>query len=282
MITLMGLRAAILGIVLVSVTGGAWGASGDGTNIVEFKSSAPYSADDEMGRRFGFRPPLPPFDITQEQFRLRVPEAYSTNSAWGLMVWLNPNDDASLTPDWEESLARKKIILVMPLLGGGQRHRIDRLRQALDATSNVCRKYRIDRNRIYVGGFAEGAGLASMLGIACADIFTGTICVGGANFYLHVAAGGNQYYPSSFTPSAEILHAARRFGKYVLISGEGDPQRAIVQLVAQKGFLRDGFKNVIFIDVPGMQQALPGPAVLGQALAFLDNRTPQPAEAQSE
>jgi hypothetical protein len=271
----------MVGILLCGVTGLVRGAPSDGTNIVEFKVSAPYSSDDEMGRRFGFRPPLPLFDITQEQFRVRVPEAYSTNSAWGLMVWLNPNDDVSLTPDWEEGLARKKIIIVMPLLGG-QRHRIDRLRQALDATSNVCRRYRIDRQRIYVGGFAEGAGLASTLGIGCADIFKGTICVGGASFYLHVAAGGNLYYPSSFTPSAEILHAARRYGKYVLISGEGDPQREIVQLVAQKGFLRDGFKNVIFIDVPGMQQALPGPAVLAQALTFLDERKPQTAEAQSE
>jgi hypothetical protein len=109
-----------------------------------------------------------------------------------------------------------------------------------------------------------------MLGIACSDIFTGTLCVCGVNFYLHVPAGGNLYVPASFTPSAEILHSARRFGKYVLITGESDPGRETVRLVAQNGFGRDGFKKVLFMEIPGMEHAMPGVGPLKQALAFLD------------
>jgi hypothetical protein len=268
----MAFRAGLLSFLLLWGSGRTQCSQAEETNVVQFKVSAPYSSDDEIGRRFGFRPPLPEYDIAQEKFRLVVPPNYSTNTPAGLLVWLSPSDDAYMPVDWEEELAQHNIILVAPLHVGNERHPIDRLRLACDATSNVCRRFRIDRKRIYIGGFSGGARLACMLGIACADIFSGAICVCGVNFYLHVPAGGNLYYPSSFTPSSEILHSARRYGKYVLITGEGDPGRDSVRTVAENGFMRDGFKKILFIDVPGMQHAMPGTGPLKQALAFLDEK----------
>ncbi len=265
-------RTTCLALIIFWSWGCAHSVQGEETNLVRFKVSAPYSSDDEIGRRFGFRPPFPDYDINQEKFRLRLPADYSTNRAWGLLVWLSPGDDGYLTPDWADELARQNIIVVAPLNAGSARHPIDRLRLALDAASNTCRRFRIERKRIYVGGFSEGARLASMIGIGCGDIFVGTLCVGGANFYLQVPAGGNLYYPSAFFPNAEILYAARRFDKYVLVTGEGDPNREIMRLVVENGFLRDGFKQVRFLDVPGLQQGMPGIGPLRQSLAFLDGK----------
>ena len=268
----MAFRAGLLSFLLLWSLGQRLTSQAEETNVVQFKVSAPYSSEDEIGHRFGFRPPLPEYNVTQEKFRLVVPPNYNTNTPSGLLVWLSPGDDAYMPADWEEELAQHNIILVAPFNVGNERHPIDRLRLACDATSNVCRRFRIDRKRIYIGGFSGGARLACMLGIACADIFSGALCVCGVNFYLHVPAGGNQYYPASFNPSADILHSARRFGKYVLITGEADPGRDSVRTVAQNGFLRDGFKKVLFIDVPGMQHAMPGTGPLKQALAFLDEK----------
>lgn len=240
------------------------------TNVVQFKLSAPYSSDDEIGRRFGYRPPLPEYDVSHESFRLWIPQDYSTNKAWGLMVWLSPTDDADLTADWRDELARRRVIIVAPYNCGNERHPIDRLRLAFDATSNTCRRYRIDRKRIYVGGFSSGARLACMIGIACGDIFTGTLCVCGVNFYKNIPAGGSLYFPSSFTPSAEVLYFAKTHAKYVLVTGDGDPDRATIELVAGNGFVRDGFKGARLLEVPGLQHAMPGLGPLDQALDYLD------------
>jgi len=250
------------------------------TNVARFTQPAPYSSEDEIGRRFGFRPPLPEYDVTREKFRLVVPATYCTNTAWGLLVWLSQGDDAYLPPDWEEELEKHDVIVAAPFNSGNERHPIDRLRLALDATANVCRRFRIDRNRLYVGGFSDGARLACVLGIACGDIFTGTLCVCGANFYLHIPAGGNQYIPGSFFPSVDILQYARLHGKYVLVTGEADPSRETVQLVVEGGLLADGFKHVLLINVPGLQPAIPGLAPLKQALAFLDGKAPPAAPAK--
>ena len=258
-----------------------WPLHAEETNIVQFKVSAPYSSEEEIGRRFGFRPPFPPYDIVSEKFRLTVPASYSTNSAWGLVVWLSPGEDGSITPDWQDELGKHKILIVAPLNAGDERHPLDRLRLALDATSNVCRRYRIDRKRIYVAGFSAGARMASMIGIACGDIFTGMLCVSGINFHMNVPASGGQYFPASFYPSADILYFARTHAKYVLMVGEKDPDRDLIRLVAERGFVRDGFKNVLFIEVPGLQRALPGISPLDQALTFLDAPLPRdPAAGQ--
>ncbi|HVV72163.1 MAG TPA: hypothetical protein VHI52_11810, partial [Verrucomicrobiae bacterium] len=123
--------------------------------------------------------------------------------------------------------------------------------------------------RVYVGGLSSGARLACMIGISCGDIFSGTLCVCGVNFYLNLPAGGNLYFPSSFSPAADVLAFARAHAKYVLVTGENDPDSETIKLVATRGFLREGFKQVLLLDIPGLQQALPGLGPLGQALGFL-------------
>jgi hypothetical protein len=243
------------------------------TNTLHFTQPAPYSSQEEIGRRFGYSVVPPDYDLSQERFRVQLPSFEGTNHVRGLLVWLSPGDDGYFPPVWDEELTTHNLILVAPLQCGDERHPIDRLRLALDATCNACRKYRIDRKRIYVGGYAGGARMASMLGIACGDIFTGTLCVGGVNFHLHVPVEGTQYYPGSFYPSPEVVQYARNQGRFVLVTGEGDPNYANIKVVADRGFRRDGFKNVLLLQVQGIGQTTPEPATLEQALAFLEANT---------
>jgi hypothetical protein len=240
------------------------------TNVVQFTQPAPYSSDEELGRRFGYGVLPPGYDISGERFRVEVPPTGPTNTTFGLLVWLSPGDDAVFPPVWQDELARHEFILVLPLNSGDERNPADRLRLALDATCNACRKYRIDRKRIYIGGYAGGARLASMLGIACSDIFTGTLCVGGVGFHLHVVVSGNQYYPGSFYPNPQLVEQARTKEGFVLITGEGDPNFELIKVVAEKGFRRDGFKRVLLLQAPGIGQTPPEPGTLNQALVFLE------------
>ncbi|HYG34671.1 MAG TPA: hypothetical protein VEC99_07805 [Clostridia bacterium] len=45
-------------------------------------------------RYFGYKVPLSEYDIVKERFRVVVPETYSTNSSWGLFVWISPGNEA--------------------------------------------------------------------------------------------------------------------------------------------------------------------------------------------
>jgi predicted esterase len=236
---------------------------------VQFSQSAPYATGAEIQRRFRFSDTPPAYDISQEKFRLIVPDNYSTNSAWGLLVWISPADSPQIRPDWEPELAAHRMLLVSAYNSGNDRNAMDRLRLALDAACNVCRQFKIDRQRIFVSGFSGGARLASMLGVAYADIFTGTFCVCGVNFYRDVPAGANQIYPASYAPHPRVLALAKKSGRFVLLTGDNDFNRDNTKAMLVKGFRPDGFSQAIYREVPGMKHAIPGPAELNTALKYL-------------
>lgn len=242
---------------------------------LQFTQTAPYSDATNLTRHFGYAVPLPEYSLTNESFQVLIPESYSTNGSWGLLVWISPSDDPAIPADWQAELLTHQLLVVSAHRSGNERHPLDRFRLALDATCNMCRRYQVDRRRIYIGGFSGGARLASMLGVAYADIFTGTLCICGVNYYRDVAGIGGQYYPGTFAPDPGLLLLGKRSGRFVLVTGEHDQNRENTQRVSSFGFKRDGFRNVFYLEVPGMNHALPAAAVLRIALEYLANE-PRP------
>jgi hypothetical protein len=236
---------------------------------LQFTQGAPYSNGTNLTRHFGYTVELPAYDITNEFFRVVIPGTYSTNGSWGLLVWVSPNDDPVIPQDWKEELKNRELLFVSARSSGNRRHPLDRFRLALDATCNLCRRYRVDRKRIYVGGFSGGARMASMLGVAYADIFTGTLCVCGVNFYTDVAVAGGKYYPATFVPDPGVLLLGKRNGRFVLLTGEYDENRENTKTLWVSGFKREGFRNVLYLEVPGMSHAMPDVKVLRQTLDYL-------------
>lgn len=263
-------------------------AAGKSYQEVQFTQAAPYSTKAEITRRFGYPEPFPDLDIASEKFQLLVPSGYSTNSStvsesstnsgWGLLVWVSPGNTLGMPPDWAAELARHRLLVVGAMNAGNERHLVDRFRLALDATCNVCRQYKIDRKRIYIGGMSGGGRVASMLGIACADLFTGTLSVCGVNYYRDITDAAGIIYPASFLPDGRILPLARKSGRFVLLTGEFDPNRENTKATQEKGFQRDGFKNVIFQEVPRMKHAMPNATELAKALDFLDGVEARPVK----
>jgi predicted esterase len=236
---------------------------------ITFTQTAPYSDETNLTRHFGYKVPLPAYTITNESFRVIIPESYSTNGSWGLLVWISPSDDPMIPADWRTELVKHQLLFVSASRSGNERHPLDRFRLALDATCNLCRRCKVDRRRIYIGGFSGGARIASMLGVAYADIFTGTLCVCGVNFYTDIAALHGQYYPATFTPDLGVLLLGKRSGRFVLLTGEQDENRENTQRVSASGFKREGFRNVLYLEVPGMGHSMPAATVFSTALDYL-------------
>jgi hypothetical protein len=258
-------------IVAVSVNASETNAAASGRSDVQFSEPAPYGSDAELGRRLGIQGvPLSKHDLTKEKFRTIVPEDYSTNSDWGLLVWISPSDSAWIPSDWEPEMAKHHLLFVGAYNSGNNRSTIDRMRLALDATCNMCRRFKIDRKRIYLGGFSGGARTASMVGVAYADVFTGTLCVCGVDFYQNVPAAVGQYYPTVYLPDPRIVSLAKKNGRFVLLTGENDMNRTNTKDIFEKGFRREGFSHVLYLEVPGMKHAIPGATDLNMALEFLD------------
>jgi predicted esterase len=235
---------------------------------VKFTQTAPYSDATNITRHFGYTVELPAYAITNESFRVFIPRTYSTNGSWGLLVWISPSDDPVIPFDWKQELKNRELLFVSARDAGNGRHPLDRFRLALDATCNLCRRCRVDRKRIYIGGFSGGARMASMMGVAYADVFTGTLCVCGVNFYKDVALAGGKYYPATFVPDPGVLLLSKR-SRFVLLTGEYDENRENTKSLSMSGFKREGFRNVLYLEVPGMGHSMPDVQVLRQALDYL-------------
>ncbi|MFO1498562.1 MAG: PHB depolymerase family esterase [Verrucomicrobiota bacterium] len=243
---------------------------------LRFEALAPYGASSSLMQHLGHRLPVPEYELAQERFEAIVPSAYATNSAWGLFVWISPSAELRLPQAWEPVLAKRQLLLVSALNAGNDRHAIQRCRLALDAACNMCRRYAIDPQRIYVGGLSGGGRIASILGVAYADLFSGTISICGADFYRPVPAAPRDVYPPSYQPDPRVLLRAKAHGRFVLLTGEKDVNRDNTKSVANHGFTANGFQNIRYMEVAGMGHELPDAAVLDAALEFLDRQPIRP------
>ena len=236
---------------------------------VVFTQTAPYSDATNIARHFGFRVDMPEYSITNESFHVLIPRGYSPDEKRGLVVWISANDEPIIPADWEEELENRGLLFVSAHHSGNLRQPLDRFRLALDATCNMCRQYKIDRRHIYVAGFSGGARIASMLGVAYADVFAGTLCICGVNFYKDVVMdNGKKYYPSTFAPDPGVLLQGKQSSRFVLVTGEHDENRENTQATF-RAFKRQGFQHVGCFEVPGMRHAMPARKILAEALDYL-------------
>ena len=263
---------AILALFCISVQP-ASPAEATGTNVVarrsdvRFARSAAYATSAEVVRRLGIRSNSKGHALAAEKFQIIVPSTFSTNVPWGLLVWISPGDSPGIPSDWEAELAKQQVLLVGAYKSGNRRDIVERSGLALDAAFNMRQLYKINPKRICVGGFSGGGRVASMVGMAYPDVFTGTLCVCGVNFYTNVIAGGNNW-PRSFNPDAGLLAQAKE-RRFVLLTGEHDFNRENTRDLWRGGFESEGFRNARYVEVPGLKHALPSVEVLGAALEFV-------------
>ncbi len=243
-----------------------------GKKELQFTQSSPLSAPAELSQRFGIRSAAPAYDVATEKFRIIVPPGDFTNSELGLFVWISPGDRPGVPNDWPQVLAQHRLLFIGAYQSGNSRHLLDRFRLALDAVFNLQPRFKINPDRVYVSGFSGGGRVASMLGVACSDIFRGAIPICGVDFYMPVPAVPGQFFPASYIPQARHVAFAKTNSPFILITGESDPNRLNTQSLFKGGFKKQGFKQVQYLEVPEMGHAIPSGAWLDRALTALDTR----------
>jgi len=217
------------------------------------------------------------YTLAKEKFQAIVPDTYTNDLSWGLLVWISPGHEPGIPKDWPPILAKHKLLFVSPYNAGNDRNAanrpagtIERFRLTLDASYNMRLRYRISPKRIYASGFSGGGRVASMLGVAFSDVFTGTIPICGVNFYMTIPAGGDQVWEPSYKTQSRYLTPAKANGRFVLITGSNDINRPQTAAMYEQGFKQHGFARVQYMEVPGMGHAIPSGEYLDRALNFLD------------
>jgi len=122
-----------------------------------------------------------PIALAQERFALYVP-TQSPPNGYALLVFVPPWNEAKLPPNWIATLDRHGVILVSAAHSGNDADPLDRREPlALLAAINAMARYRVDPQRIYVGGFSGGSRVALRLALGYPDLFRGALLNAGSD-----------------------------------------------------------------------------------------------------
>ena len=238
---------------------------------VRFTESPPQSADPVQVRyRLMAAEEPPPYDVSKESFEVLLPAGWDGKSPLGLFLWIDAGDQPRLPEPWEKILTKHQLVYAAARRSGNPRNIFDRLRLAIDANHNLRQQLPIDGRRVYVSGFSGGSRVASLLGVAWGEMFSGTICCMGVNFYTDVAAPDGKVYGLSYLPDEELLPLVKKHCRFALVTGEKDFNRPNTLGAFENGFRKEGFEHVRVFDIPGQGHSLPPPEWLDQAISFVD------------
>jgi dienelactone hydrolase len=209
-------------------------------------------------------------DLAKDKFQIIVPATYRHSERWGVFIWIAPGDAPAIPAEWEAVLAARKLLFVGAFKAGNPRNIFDRIRLAIAANTGMRERFNVDPRRVYVSGFSGGARVASMVGVAFADMFTGALPFMGVNFYEDVALADGKTQGADFIPDDAVLAIAKKSCRYALVTGEKDFNRAGTMAVFEQGYRKQGFAAVTYLEVPGTGHAMPAAAWLERGLEFLD------------
>ena len=153
-----------------------------------------------------------PLDPSAEQFLVYVPMDKPAGG-YGLLVFVPPWKQARIPDGWADALDKNGLILVTAANSGNEADDFARrIPLALIAEQNIVKRYTIDPDRIFVGGFSGGARVALKLALGYPDIFKGALLDAGADPI------GTDSLP---LPPADLFAQFER-SRLVFIAGDSD------------------------------------------------------------
>jgi predicted esterase len=284
------IRTAVPFVMLLFFIASAGAASGPhqkGSFTAVFEQYSPFSDTESISNRMLVSVERDSnkkhcYDIKHESFEVYVPDCYDSNTPFGLIVWISAGDSGSIEHfhDEKQLMAKHKLLWVGANNSGNRESTYGRrIPLALDAAYNMQKLYNIDPNRVYVAGISGGGRVASITAIHYSDVYDGGIFVIGANYWENVRVPDQNSIWKACAPRPRPgnLLRAKKFGRYVLLTGDTDMNRLEMHTYYEKGFSKC-LDHVLYIQVPGMGHKMPPAEEFDKALEYVDKPLSQKAE----
>jgi pimeloyl-ACP methyl ester carboxylesterase len=212
-----------------------------------------------------------PIDLAQERFVVYVPQGEPPPQGYGLFVFIPPWPEPSLPRDWPHVLDRHDLIFVSAARSGNDADTLDRrVPLALLGYENIRRRYRLDANRTYVGGFSGGSRVALRVALAYPDIFRGVLLNSGSD-----PLGGE----GIALPPPVLFHRFQDSTRLVFVTGDRDEVNLHHDLVSRSSLRERCVFDVASMTMPRTGHAVASAAGLDRALKALDESTAVDAKA---
>ncbi len=201
-----------------------------------------------------------------------VPQNYNEDPdrRYGIYVHIH-SDNSPRLPNYQDSFDKHHIIGISPAKAGNSENEFQRMALALDCVATLRSTYRIDPERIYVGGLSGGGADALFSQLMYPKSFNAAIShVRGLNLEDRDGDKPGRYWPSEvdFLSKNELKALAKQGHKWAFVSGPKDFNYKHIK----EGFpiwQKYGF-DVEFFDVPNMGHKVARPEEFEKILQWLE------------
>lgn len=222
---------------------------------------------DRVYRGQGVRVASAERDLDRLEVFARLPRGYDGSMRAGVIVWIDPTDRGLPPEALFEGADELGLILVGVADMGNDRPVMDRFQAAFDAIETVGRRWRIDRERVYVTGMSGGGRASSMLWGCFPDVFAGAVPIVGLNSYRRAVVDRREA-PATFTRPTGRLLGLLRDRPIAPMSGPLDFNYE--QMKAYAAGLEDDGMRVRFFDYADMGHVMPTPGRFAEAIRWVD------------
>lgn len=201
-----------------------------------------------------------PLDVASERFLIYQPAAPPPPHGFALLVFVPPWQDARLPPGWAMVLERFGAVFITAARSGNDEPNGRRFPLALLAAAEARRRFPIDPERVYVGGFSGGSRIALRIALAYPDVFRGAVLDAGSDPI------GTPEVP---LPPRDLFALFQSQTRLVYITGERDLVHLADDAVSIRSLHRWCVMNVDEAVQPRVQHEIALPAALSRALDSL-------------
>jgi len=198
-----------------------------------------------------------------------VPEHYTGEKEFGVFVYISPASNGRPVQQYLKVVDEHDLIWIGANNSGNDVELRRRCWLALEAVARAKRQFKVDVNRVYVGGFSGGGRVSSIVSVTMPDYFAGGFFMCGCNFYRSINLGGNTY-KRGFCPKLpkDVIMLARE-NRYVFCTGSEDGNNKDTRRV-YRSYQRAKFKNILLQNIPDLGHTLPPSKDFEEGIKFLD------------
>lgn len=120
---------------------------------------------------------LPKYDSQAQKYELFVPPKYKPAQPAPLVLFISPSKQPAGFAQWKSVCEEQGAIFASPFDAGNDCEGRQRVRIVLDVLDDVRRRYAIDPDRTYIGGFSGGGRMACAIGFSLPEYFGGVVPV---------------------------------------------------------------------------------------------------------
>jgi predicted esterase len=197
---------------------------------------------------------LPKYASTEQKYELFVPPKVDPAQPSPLVLFISPGKQPAGQAQWKSVCEANGLLFASPYEAGNDCDTRQRVRIVLDVLDDVHRRFTIDPDRTYIGGFSGGGRIACAIGFSLPEYFGGVIPI--------CAAGELRDEPW-------LRHRVQARLSVAQLTGETDFNRGECERFRGPLLADLGVRTRIWT-VAGLGHGIPGAKTLQEAFIWLE------------